>query len=95
MNIKARLGSGTIIELTLQDASNFTVDELKNLISASSGEPLEGMRLVYKGKILHNGQEYLSAYNILDQEVIHVARPKVSSTTPISSPITAGIFIFK
>lgn len=86
MNIKARLSNGTVLDLTV-DTANCTVKDLKEIINTSSGEPVLGMRLVYRGRILQNDDEQLKTCNIEENEIVHVAKPKASSPSTPKTPV--------
>jgi hypothetical protein len=89
MNIKARFGNGTNVDITLPDNGEFTVQNLKELIHSISGEQQDGMRLVYKGRIMQNEEQLVSDFKIQEGEVVHVAKGRttsVSSTPPLLSP---------
>ncbi|KAJ2997722.1 hypothetical protein HDV02_005192 [Globomyces sp. JEL0801] len=75
--IKARLSNGTIINV--QTNQQTTVLEVKQIISKETGESLDGMRLVYKGKMLNDDTELIDEYNI--QENLHVARTRPSQSS--------------
>ncbi|KAI8899328.1 hypothetical protein BC833DRAFT_586103 [Globomyces pollinis-pini] len=75
--IKARLSNGTIINV--QTNQQTTVLEVKQFISKETGESLDGMRLVYKGKMLNDDTELIDEYNI--QENLHVARTRPSQSS--------------
>lgn len=86
MILKARLSNGNTVDLTLeQNIGQITVGQLKNIIHQSYGEAVDGMRLVVKGKILQDDESVLSDYNILENDTIHVAKPRLSATSPTSS----------
>jgi hypothetical protein len=78
-------------DLRIENLANLSVKQLKELISASFGEgPVEGMRLVCRGKILQDDEANLTNYNIQELDTVYVARAK-SSTSPVkSSPTSAG-----
>ena len=72
-----------------ENISELSVRQLKELISSSFGEGLDGMRLVVKGRILQDDDSDLAQYNIENDTVVYVARTK-SSTSPVKSTSREG-----
>ncbi|KAJ3276186.1 hypothetical protein HDV01_005634 [Terramyces sp. JEL0728] len=87
MHLQARLSNGTTLPINTNDGEHTTVLDLKNLIAAASGESVEGMRLVCKGRILNGDQDLLSIYLLDNNDMIHVARARASQPTG-STPVT-------
>ncbi|KAJ3261399.1 hypothetical protein HK103_006007 [Boothiomyces macroporosus] len=86
MHLQARLSNGTTLPINTSDSENTTVSDLKDLIAAASGESVEGMRLVCKGRILNGDQDLLSIYSVSNNDIIHVAKARQSEqrTTPVT-----------
>ncbi|KAJ3324484.1 hypothetical protein HDV06_006895 [Boothiomyces sp. JEL0866] len=84
MHLQARLSNGTTLPINTNDSEHTTVLDLKNLIAAASGESVEGMRLVCRGRILNGDQELLSMYSVSNSDVIHVARARPSETARVT-----------
>ena len=81
MFVKTRLSNGTLSDLNIENISELSVRQLKELISNSYGEDIESMRLVVRGRILKDDEERLLTYNIQEMDTIYVAKTK-SSTSP-------------
>ena len=91
MQLKARLSNGMLQDLRIENnLSEVSVKQLKELISATFGEgPVEGMRLVCRGRILQDDEANLNNYNIQELDTVYVARAK-SSTSPVKSSATSA-----
>lgn len=83
MPLNARLSNGNVTAIELVDIQNCTVYDLKVAIQQSTGEVLQGMRLVVNGRILQDDEALLSIYNVKPNDTVHVARTRVTlASTP-------------
>lgn len=83
MPLNARLSNGTVTAIEISDIQNSTVYDLKIAIQQSTGEALQGMRLVVNGRILQDDEALLSIYNVKPNDTVHVARTRVAvASTP-------------
>jgi hypothetical protein len=85
MNLKVRLGNGTVSTIDIPTES--TIYEVKRLVEKIAGETADNVRLVLNGRTLQPNDAYFSEFNPNEEQTLYVVKRKTSSSDTTSSPV--------